>query len=227
MNGSYIEVFGLPGTGKSTLLAGLRCATKRAAQFCPDMERHTSYPPSRSVIAGAILILGKSLRHSPLEVSRFLSWRGAWWLPLKLAFRQSALRRHGYYRGEIIEDGGILQPFVSFAAEYNKPARAVPVLPLLTAVDRPRVAVYVRANVATTEQRYKRRQAALGHPMDARLCHERFFEAGPICEDVLSACAALGTVVVKVDVEERLNDQALTELAQRIVTAWESANGSE
>lgn len=173
-----IEVIGLPGSGKSTLVRRLAQVPATPVTLPPLR------PSRRALLRAAARLVGTGLASSPRTILPLLLSRDGCWLVAKLAYRSAALSSRAT-SGALMQDSGVLQPLVSFAAEYRTgPDPELRPLELLPLLSLPRVALYVRVPPETALERYKRRQMETGRRPEASVCIEGFGEAYAACEAI-------------------------------------------
>jgi hypothetical protein len=208
----FVEFFGFPGGGKSTIMDDLAQLNNSGEDRSTWVFSEKQVPGGAQVVFESLLLTLKAIRHDPLGVLRFLAWHGAWWLPLKLGFRLAGLKSRGTSKGQVVVDGGLLQPIVSFAVEHNRPGRAIPVRALLSSLPPPREAIYVKVAPDTAWQRYVMRQQAGGGGVSHPDLQQRFVLAEPVCENLYHECRRTGVPLITLDAEERIDMEHLGQL---------------
>lgn len=151
--GLKIEQFGLCGAGKTTFLKS----------FAPMLESYSHLNISKPIIPSQkklficfikILLTGFLIR--PMIFTRFLLKNESWWLVKKLAYRYASSTDQ--INGNLLlEDGGILQPFLSFEIEKNLSNILVPFDCLLKCCQLPDIVLNFNVSPSIAMTRYETR----------------------------------------------------------------------
>jgi len=211
-----IEIFGLCGAGKTTILNDLASALQSGTS---SLETNVSFPTAPGPVHSlceTLRITAGALRNSPREVSKFIANKNNWWLPLKLGYRSSAMKKKGDLQRVLLVDGGILQPFISFSVEYNILLKKVPTDPFLSALALPSHAVYVRTSPEVAQKRYLAREEENQRPVNKENLGARFAAAFEICEYLYTKCRSLGIRAGIVPVEKKVETDSLAQLKKEL-----------
>lgn len=174
----HIEVIGLPGSGKSTLVDQL----KRHPEMPPVLPPHD--PGAFSTLTAAAQLAVTGLLTIPRAMSPLICSRDGCWLIAKLSYRSAALKQRSGPKA-LLQDSGVLQPLVSFAAEYrNGLLPKLPAAELLSLLWLPRVVLYVRVPPELALERYRMRQVETGRRSEVRVTMDGFMEAHAACETI-------------------------------------------
>ncbi len=214
--GRRIEFVGLCGAGKSTFSQLLASHLDFAANGIVEM-RASDVPAAPSIAAG----LGVAARMVANESGslRFLGRSANWWLPLKMGYRSTQLvRQAGRIGGSwtLCVDSGLLQPYISFAAEYNKRLDPVVMAQVAKVVSLPDTVVHVSASAVVALERYLKRSA--GSPTKSQRAQflRQFQLAVTVEEKLLSQCIEHGVTVLKVRADETKSSAAAMRIASAI-----------
>jgi hypothetical protein len=175
-----VEIVGLPGSGKSYLLEKL----ERVRNDLPNLLKPSN--PSLGDYRKQILRLAVrfGLRR-PLSLMRLGLRSDGRWLLSKLAYRAAVLKSRPGSSGLLV-DSGLLQPLISYAAEYSKsPIRVEDVLATLSALPMPYALIYLDNGVEVAQQRYRNRQERTGRRADVDVTPEAFAQAQEICTRIV------------------------------------------
>ncbi len=194
-----IEVFGLCGAGKSTVVARLLplIAARTGTAICAT--RPTAPRGPQSLGRTGRLVAGAGLRN-PWALAAFLRHPSNWWLPLKLGYRRAALANLADDQAHILLDSGVLQPFISFVIEWcRRPDQAVPLAGLLPALPKTTAALHIHAPAETAMQRYRARARETGITLDQRDWNRHFAAGASMTDAIATACRARRCPVVTID----------------------------
>lgn len=221
MTSAVMEFVGLCGAGKSTLHAGLMPLLEQSG-----MRFHSRRPQSVAGLAALSAGLSCAAVMARRGAAGFLLRRAHWWLPMKLGYRQAQRRLHPGPAGEwqVEMDTGLLQPVVSFAAEYNAGLAPVPVSAALAAVDLPHIAIHVTSTPDLALQRYVARDAARLVNADRRQLAAQFDQAAGVLNEIVHLCRQSGVIVLDIDAERNRDADAVAALAAQIRNAMEGKN---
>lgn len=193
-----IEVFGLCGAGKSTIVARLlpliaaRGGTISATRPPPPWGPHS--------LARTARLLAASLAGNPASLAAFLTAPSNWWLPLKLGYRRAALAKLSHDQSHILLDSGILQPFVSFAIEWSaRPNRTIPLQALLPNLPRATAAIHIHAPTQDAMQRYLARAREAGISLPERDWPSHFAAGALMTQAIAEACHNRDFPLIRID----------------------------
>jgi thymidylate kinase len=212
-----IETFGLCGAGKTTLLRRLIVAIQETGgEMLPSIE--TPVQPHGSIVwSETARIISRALSKGPVEVARFLAEEPSWWLPHKLGFRIAGMRMRRATTAPLLIDSGLLQPFVSFAIEWNLRGSAVPTDAFLSALSPPDLAIYVRTSPEEAYERYVTREVAAQRPLPRGDLLGRFHKGHDMCLHLAEMYSRLGLRLEVVDCDGPIPDAVLGHIAQSVL----------
>ena len=212
-----IETFGLCGAGKTTLLRRLIVAIQETGgELLPSIETPVQ-PQGSNVWAETARVVSRAFSSEPLGVSRFLFEEANWWLPHKLGFRIAGMRMRRATTAPLLIDSGLLQPFVSFAIEWNLRGSEVPISAFLNALALPDLAIYVRASPEAAYERYVAREVAAQRALPRGDLQGRFLMGYEMCQRLVDLYAHLGLRLEIVDCDEQIADSVLVHIAQSVL----------
>ena len=212
-----IELFGLCGVGKSTVLADLvPVLLDLGGPQAPSIELPLAPAASAYRVELLRLLMQAGLR-APLAIGRLLTAPAGGYLPRKLAYRIAGLRKRKSSGWSLLIDSSVLQPFVSFVVEENLKDLTIPLVALFAAVPKPACAVYVRATVDTALERYIARQTTRGAAMTENGLKQRFRDGLAMCDWLCNACQEIGVPVLVLDVERQMQPDQLRRFAKRLL----------
>lgn len=211
-----VEVFGLCGAGKSTLMRRLAPMIESRSGGRVRAERPVRPYGAASLCRTLVLAL-RAVGGDPLGMLGFLLQPSSWWLIGKLGYRWAGMALRPRETGWLLLDSGVLQPFVSYAIEYG--GRVPPVEPLLAALPMPRVALYVRAAAPTARARYVARARAAQKELPCEDWTRRFAVGEATCASVLAACRRARCAVVEIVNEDEPDAAVLERTARAIAVA--------
>lgn len=202
-----IEMFGLPGAGKTTLADGLR----RGFPSVPLVETPT---PSGFLTVRSILSLSVKLAfRCPMCLMRLTGRRDGRWLLAKLGYRMAGGRRwptHG-----IVVDSGVLQPLLSYAAENACKAVDIrDVLALLDALPLPNIVLYVAVPPEVAYERYLLRQEIEGARSGVSVSLLKYLHAETVLHAILDRLASHR--ILKVTNISPLQDHQLLAISEQL-----------
>lgn len=202
-----IEIFGLPGAGKTTVVDGLRRVSPSIPLIQPPI-------PSGLLTAWSIFILcGKVALLHPLSLIR-LGIRGdGRWLLAKLGYRMAG--RWSQAKRGIVVDSGVLQPLLSYAAEDAAEAADVQdVLALLDILPLPHAILYVDVPAQVAYERYLFRQAIEGVRSGVSVSLPKYVHAQMVSNAIVGRLGSLKILRVKnVSVQQ---DHELLAMSQQL-----------
>lgn len=203
-----IEILGLPGAGKSTLLD--RLARDRSG--LPALLKPIDPGGGAVLWKIALLTAGMALRN-PVSLLRLALRSDGRWLLSKLAYRWAGLQLRP--DAGVLLDSGLLQPLLSYAAEYSRrPVRVDDALAALRGLPLPQAVVYLDSGVETAHRRYRQRQQLTGRRAEAEVTSEGFAQAQEICDRIVGMFPP--TQVMRVAGGD-IRDAALDEIAARLI----------
>lgn len=212
-----IETFGLCGAGKTTLLRRLIVAIQETGgELLPSIETPVQ-PHGGKVWVETARVVSRAFSNEPWGVSRFLFEEDNWWLPHKLGFRIAGMRMRRATTAPLLIDSGLLQPFVSFAIEWNLRGSDVPIGAFLRALALPDLAIYVRASPEAAYERYVAREVAARRPLPAGDLLGRFYKGYDMCHRLVDLYARLGLRLEVVDCDKPIADSVLVQIAQGVL----------
>ncbi|MHA1571315.1 MAG: hypothetical protein ACTSWM_05805 [Alphaproteobacteria bacterium] len=204
-----IEVFGLCGAGKSTIIA--RLLPLIAARVGGEISATRPPPPwGPQSLARTGQLLAMALTRKPGALPAFLARRGNWWLPLKLGYRRAALAKLPDDRTHILLDSGILQPFISFAIEWAaQPNQIIPMDALLAALPQATAAIHIHTPTNVAMQRYLTRAGDADIALADRDWPRHFAAGAFITQAIAKTCQRRDCPVIQIDNEQSPSDTAL------------------
>lgn len=197
-----VELFGLCGSGKSTLSHTLLSS--------PDRE--TFLRPERPIIPtrlGALLMTAKLVGsyglRDPFSCASLLKSSAGRWLFYKLGYRMSGLHLRGDLEGSLLVDSGVLQPLISCEIEYNLALIDWNVEQLVEVLPLPSRAIYVRVGPETALKRYLERGSMTGRGVQLKGIEHRFERGFQVAEDLYLMCRDGGVRCVVYDNEDEIS----------------------
>jgi len=208
-NNTSIEMFGLCGAGKTTILNDIDSFTSSD----PDLDHiHVSLPVIPGTcqsILEAVIIQVKTFMMAPGKLIEFYIKNRNLWLPRKLGYRIAGLKNRKDVKMELLADGGVLQPFVSFCIEQEFEIETFPFDEYYSVLPVPWCAIYVKASPGEAMKRYIARERKI---RETRLYKDtlahRFENAYLICEKIARRRKAAGMKVITIHVDDYFNRQS-------------------
>lgn len=222
-----IEVFGLCGAGKSTIVT--RLLPLIAARVGGVISATRPPPPwGPHSLAGTGRILAVALAGKPGPLPSFLTKRSNWWLPLKLGYRRAALAKLPADQSHILLDSGILQPFISFAIEWSAdPHQTIPVPGLLSALPQAAAAIHIHTPTQLAMQRYLARAEDADITLPKRDWPNHFAAGAAITETVAGACAKRACPIIRIDNEHPPTDATLASAVSDLLDALQTTGPAQ
>lgn len=222
-----VELFGLCGVGKSTILQDLVPALRKSGGPLSPPSIETPVVPDTAAYRRELLrILVHTGVRAPGPLAKLLTNPVGLWLPRKLAYRIAGLRQRPQTGLSLLIDSSVLQPFVSFTIEENINNLAIPSRALFVAIPKPACAIYVRASADTAIDRYKTRQKSISAPLIENGLKQRFQDGLAMCDWLCKACHEIDVPVLVLDVEERLKEGAIEDFAERLLCEFKPAEAN-
>ena len=201
--GLKIEQFGLCGAGKTTFL---EC-------FAPMLESYPLLniskpiiPSQKRLIICFIKILLSGFLTRPMIFTRFLLKKESWWLVKKIAYRY-ACSANQINNNLLLEDSGILQPFLSFEIEENLSNIIVPIDCLLKYCQLPDIVLNFNISPAIAMTRYERR-GVRGEGQTIRKNSEVYFHrASELQKKLISYCKQKEVYIIDVDSQHEFTNR--------------------
>lgn len=174
-----IEILGLPGAGKSTLMDRLA----REQSDLPELLKPID-PGGAAVLRKIARLVARMVLRNPASLLRLTLRADGRWLLSKLAYRWAGLgKRSG---SGLLLDSGLLQPLLSYAAEYSKrPVCVDDALAALHALPLPQAVVYLDSGTETAHRRYRQRQQRTGRQAETEVTPMGFAQAQEICDRIV------------------------------------------
>lgn len=174
-----IEILGLPGAGKSTLMDRLA----RKQSDLPELLKPID-PGGEAVLRKMARLAARMVLRNPASLLRLTLRADGRWLLTKLAYRWAGLgKRSG---SGLLLDSGLLQPLLSYAAEYSeRPVCIDDALAALHALPLPQAVVYLDSGAETAHRRYRQRQQLTGRRAETEVTPTGFAQAQEICDRIV------------------------------------------
>jgi len=204
-----IEVFGLCGAGKSTVIA--RLLPLIAAHIGSTISATRPPPPwGPHSLARTAHLLAIGLTGNPGPLPAFLTRRSNWWLPLKLGYRRAALAKLPPGQTHILLDSGLLQPFISFVIEWAADShQIIPVTGLLSSLPQATAAIHIHTPTQDAMQRYLGRARDAGITLPDRDWPSHFAAGATMTQAIAHACRRHDCPVIRIDNQQPPSDAAL------------------
>jgi thymidylate kinase len=174
-----VEILGLPGSGKSTL-------SDRLSNELFDMPQYLTpiNPSGYAVLFKIIRLIVSMVCHNPSALFRLIVRSDGRWLLSKLAYRWAGLDKR--LSSGLLIDSGLLQPLLSYAAEYSKtPVHIDDVLAVLRVIPLPGAVIYLDCGVEVSFRRYQKRQKLTKRRAEVNVTIEGFKQAQEICDYII------------------------------------------
>lgn len=212
----YIETLGLPGAGKTTFVSRLNKTI--VPQWTTRLFSPPVAPTVLSAAAATASLTSRAMLGNPGVVLPLLTDRGGRWLVSKLGYRIASLTRRRPSPGEILVDGGVVQPFVSFLAEYRQSrALRAPVDALWPKLPLPAALLYFDVPAEDAHARYVGRDPiAAGHRPGANVSSATFTEAAELCGSIVRRFRNEGKPVLELTNADMTGDADLTAVIRKI-----------
>ncbi len=150
-----IEMLGLPGAGKTTVLHEL----KRMHPGIPLTK--IPFSSAMNTVWAILCLCGKAALRNPVSMIRLVIREDGRWLLAKLGYRTAGVLRQK--ATGILVDSGVLQPLLSYATENaNSAVENRDILFLLDILPLPQAVIYVDVPAEVAYERYLFRQAVEG-----------------------------------------------------------------
>lgn len=170
----YIEIIGLPGVGKSTILD----AIADTGVNTNIVERWPETPRKLYFLTSLVSLLLQLIIKSPSIFLKPKNLKTNWWIISKIAYRLASLKSKPANYKAVLRDSGILQPLISFPAEYggNQLDLAL-VESLLKTLPIPIKVVIITAELGTAKTRYLNRQKQTQRRSEYSVSSESYLKA--------------------------------------------------
>ncbi|WP_120495668.1 hypothetical protein [Kiloniella sp. EL199] len=170
----YTEIIGLPGVGKSTLINSIENQVECSgiAERWPEAPQKLYFFSSLTRLYLGFLVYYPSLFLKPK------SFKNSWWIISKVAYRLASLNSRPAKENAVLRDSGILQPLLSFPAEYGGTKLDLSLLKaLLHLIPLPDKVVIVTVDIETALERYLERQKKTDRRSDYSVSSESYVKA--------------------------------------------------
>lgn len=204
-----IEVLGLPGAGKSTIMGRLEHERFDLPEFHKPIDLGITALLRKLVHLACRLAL-----RNPSTLLRLSARADGRWLLSKLAYRWAGLDKR--VDGSLLLDSGLLQPLLSYAAEYSDGVVHIEdVIAVLSVLPLPKAIVYIDSGVETAYQRYCRRQQLTGRRAEVEVTLGGFLQAQEICDRIVAMFPP--EQVIRVGEGGNIGDVELDEIATHLI----------
>lgn len=182
-NTRNLEVFGLGGAGKTTLIELIRdeCPNK---ELCVKPSHHVS--AIKHALNGLTLFI-RLVLHAPGCAFACICSTGGWWLLTKLAYRMSRIEQLRDEVPILLIDGGFIQPLVTHALCFSRGNTHIAWSSLLNVLPKPIAVIYVHCDTEVAYRRFRARELELGSLDswgDRGGLRERFSKAASRSEEI-------------------------------------------
>jgi thymidylate kinase len=206
-----IEVFGLCGAGKSTVIKKLKLFLEQekleitASEPLQNHKLSAKHEILRIVINAMII--------APVQVLVFLLQSDARrWLFSKLAYR-SMMSKQTQKKCHLLVDCGNYQPFVTYAIEIQELEKKIPVKFILPALPLPRAAIYFKVDKNIAQSRYEKREKNMRRLRRANKkqsdLSSLFIKGESVCEIIYKFLQDKNIKTYILDTEKSLSDEYL------------------
>lgn len=205
------------GAGKTTLLRRLVVAVQELGGLSlPSIEMPVQ-PYGGTVWLETAKVVANALSSSPFSVTNFLCNGDNWWLPHKLGFRIAGTKMRRATSAPLLVDSGVLQPFISFAIEWNVRGSYVPAEAFLGTLALPELAIYVKVPPEVAYERYVRRAAILNRELPPGDVRPRFHKGYETCERLCELYQQRNLTLEVLNAENMMQEGELMSFAQTII----------
>ncbi len=212
-----IEMYGLCGAGKTTILSTLIPILKNEALPWNVEVSLPIIPKAIDCHFEIMRLLLQALWQSPKHVASFLSAKKNWWLPQKLGYRSAGIKRCKKSQLTLLVDSGVLQPFVSFCVENYCLLRSFPFEALWSSLILPKYTIYVCLPPEVALDRYLKRESKSHRKLDINNIYQRFNNAFEVCEKIFEKCQTSGFKTIKLYSDNRVEEEILKGYVRSII----------
>jgi thymidylate kinase len=212
-----IEIYGLCGVGKSTIIKKLKLLLEEQQSEISILEpqQNECLPVKLEIFH----IIKNALVLAPVQISKFILQTNARrWLLNKLAYRSIAIKQY-VSNCYLLVDCGYYQPFVTYAIEIQKLEQKIPVNTLLSVLPLPRAALYFKADKKIAQLRYQDRQKDNPSRLNRANYDEfdlssLFAKGEKVCENIHNYLKDKKIKVYVIETEKNVNDDYLKLIIQ-------------
>jgi thymidylate kinase len=159
-----IELVGLCGAGKTTLAGKLSPFLAGAGLRLFSRPQ----PSGAAALSAAGILAARMLGKRPRETASLLTSSAGRHFIAKLGYRVAGLR-YKPAQATLISESGVVQPIISFEAQNNYAATAIPLDAILSEIPRPEILVRIDLAPEIAFERYCRRESAHTHRIEGTL----------------------------------------------------------